>query len=564
VFISFHKWFSQAECKFSLHRTNSIYNSNRFYLKYIVLGFVKKENWLFWVFMLGVALVLSNEIRAQEKLPNPNGFNRFYFDNGMLSSEGNLKSGKPEGYWKNYYENGKLKSEGNRKDFLLDGYWKFYTEEGVLVDEIQYQAGKRMGVTSKYSNEGFLESSTPYVNDVKQGVAFTYFDNGGVHMEIPFDNGAENGKAYQFNPQGDIISVLHYKQGVLQKQELINRKDKDGQKEGVWKEFYSDRTVKTEGTFRNDQRDGYWKEYSERGELLQTTKYVDGVYVEDAEELSDLNVKESYYEKGKGEGKLKFRGTYREGKKQGTHIWFNEDGSIDSTKVYRNGFLIAEGKLDISGMRMGFWKEYYYPTGELKSEGEYKLGYRFGDWKFYYLSGVEQEKGRYTDLGKTDGKWIWYYENGAILREETFRNGKENGPLVEYNDTGKIIIRGQFLDGKQEGEWVFEVGDHKEIGVFENGYKQGEWNHYFLTNGQKRFQGEFFDDLAQGKHTWFYDNGQKRLEGKFVSGVKEGPWRRYNLDGTIFLEIEYQSGREAKVDGQKQDDPPSGDSLGEE
>ena len=56
---------------------------------------------------------------------NPNGLNKFYYDNGALSSEGFMKEGKPDGYWKNYYKNGKIKIEGNRKFFLLDSLWKF-------------------------------------------------------------------------------------------------------------------------------------------------------------------------------------------------------------------------------------------------------------------------------------------------------------------------------------------------------------------------------------------------------------------------------------------------------
>ena len=50
---------------------------------------------------------------------NPNGHNKFYYDNGALSSEGNMKDGKPDGYWKNYYKNGKVKLKVTVKIF----YW---------------------------------------------------------------------------------------------------------------------------------------------------------------------------------------------------------------------------------------------------------------------------------------------------------------------------------------------------------------------------------------------------------------------------------------------------------
>ena len=47
-------------------------------------------------------------------------YKKFYFDNGVVSSEGTMVSGKPDGYWKTYYPDGGLKTEGNRREFKLD------------------------------------------------------------------------------------------------------------------------------------------------------------------------------------------------------------------------------------------------------------------------------------------------------------------------------------------------------------------------------------------------------------------------------------------------------------
>ena len=60
-------------------------------------------------------LLFAFQSFAQDEKIDPNGYNKFYYPNGNLSSEGRFENGKPEGYWKNYYENGNLKSEGNRK-----------------------------------------------------------------------------------------------------------------------------------------------------------------------------------------------------------------------------------------------------------------------------------------------------------------------------------------------------------------------------------------------------------------------------------------------------------------
>ena len=54
---------------------------------------------------------------AQQQEIIPDGYNKFYFPNGRISSEGTMRGGKPDGYWKSYYDNGQLKSEGNRRLF---------------------------------------------------------------------------------------------------------------------------------------------------------------------------------------------------------------------------------------------------------------------------------------------------------------------------------------------------------------------------------------------------------------------------------------------------------------
>ena len=161
------------------------------------------------------------------------------------------------------------------------------------------------------------------------------------------------------------------------------------------------------------------------------------------------------------------------------------------------------------------------------------------------------ERGKYDGKGRPDGEWKWYFETGQLKREESFKNGQEHGWLTEYNDSGAVILKGEFVDGKEEGEWIYEIGDHREVGNYEYGAKMGVWKHTYLTTDKLKFEGEYFDDLPQNKHTWYFDSGQKMLEGKYVSGVKEGEWRRYNDDGTILISIEYKSGIEDKVDGVK-------------
>lgn len=495
------------------------------------------------------AFLFNLELYAQKTKTNPNGYNTFYFENGSKSSEGELKNGQPVGIWKNYYESGALKSFGERQGKNLVGLWSFYSQDSLLIEEINYSEGLRDGVTKKYTKEGFLEEEIEFKAGKKEGMSKEFDVDGRVISETTFTQGREHGWAYEFNAAGKIITLKKYKNGIQERYEVVNRRDSQGRKKGLWKTFYEDRSVETEGRYNRDLQDGYWKSYSKKGVLLETLKYDNGELVTDAEEIADLDVSELYYPDD--DGGLRFRGTYRDGKAHGTHLWFSKSGDIDSAKVFRNGFLIGQGRLTADGLKDGPWEEYYYPNGELKAEGSYALGFRTGEWIYYFVSGKIEQRGIYNNKGRPNGLWKWYYETGELLREETFRGGKENGWLIEYSDTGSVITKGEFVDGLEEGVWFIEIGDHYEEGEYQSGLKMGPWKHTYLSNNKIRFEGEYFDDLEEGVHTWYYDTGAKMLQGKYVSGVKEGIWNRYKKDGTIYISIEYRGGREVRVDGLK-------------
>ena len=87
--------------------------------------------------LIAVVFLLWNGAVAQSKAVGT-GYQKYYYPNGSLLSEGKLEKGKPEGYWKSYYSTGVLKSEGNRRNFLLDSIWIFYNATGDTTLKINY------------------------------------------------------------------------------------------------------------------------------------------------------------------------------------------------------------------------------------------------------------------------------------------------------------------------------------------------------------------------------------------------------------------------------------------
>jgi antitoxin component YwqK of YwqJK toxin-antitoxin module len=53
-------------------------------------------------------------------------------------AKGNYKNDKPDGYWKWYHQNGKVWYKGNSINGIQMGYWEGYNEEGELTRKQYY------------------------------------------------------------------------------------------------------------------------------------------------------------------------------------------------------------------------------------------------------------------------------------------------------------------------------------------------------------------------------------------------------------------------------------------
>jgi len=492
---------------------------------------------------LSVLVILSLSAFGQEA-----EFVRFYYPDGQVSSEGSMLNGKPDGYWKTFYANGKLKSEGNRAALQLDSLWKFYSEDGILLQEVNYKADKKNGEKLTYDELGKLTKKEFFQDDVRTNRVETFYASGALQEMTPIDTlgkGKEHGTGYEYDESdGRIIAVVIYSNGYVSSRERINRQDKFNQKQGVWKTFYPSMKLQSEGKYKNDKKHGYWKEYDENGNLLETLKFEEGIQIMDPEELAKLDIKKKFYPNAQ----VKSEGSYNKGIEEGVHRFFALDGKVESSKIYRKGRIMGEGIVDTEGRRQGDWKE-YYETGELRSKGKYKDNKRTGPWIFYYQDGKTEQEGNYRD-GKPEGNWRWIHRNGQTWREEVFYEGLEEGPAVEYSDSATVIAQGQYLDGEREGKWIIDIGSHREEGEYRIGQRTGVWKYYF-RNGKLKFEGKYTDGMEEGMHQLYHDNGQLRLAGRYKFGEREGDWVEYNEDSSIKQTVTYLRGVVVKVDGSK-------------
>lgn len=493
------------------------------------------------VFLIVLVMLFINSVSSQKV--NPNGYNIFYHSNGAKSSEGNMVNGQPDGYWKNYNDKGVLISEGNRKNTMLDSLWSFYLPDGKLYMTINYKNGKKDGIKTTYTKD--VKIIENYTNDLKEGFEYHYNKNDKVIKQIPFANGVEEGIAKEFDNDGIIISLITYKIGYILNREYINRRDKSGLKQGLWKIFYDNDIVKEEGFYLNGKKDGFFKYFDKEGSLEKLEKYVNGNIVEGAEETRILETRVDYYK----DGKQKVIQTYLNNKPHGIRREYSEEGKIIKGFLFYEGELIGIGIIDENGKKQGPWQE-LYSKGKIKAEGTYLDSKPINDWKYYFPSGKVEMTGSYNTKGQKIGQWMWFYENGKTLREENYVNGKLEGKYSEYDEKGNIISQGEFYDDKEEGKWIIHYGDFIEEGSFKEGLRDGEWKGTY-DNGNKAYEVIFHDDNPDGNYKSYWPNGKPKETGIYILGRKHGLWQKYDETGILYLTITYRKGVEMKYDGAK-------------
>ncbi len=464
---------------------------------------------------------------------------KFTYPNGVVSSEGYLRNGKPDGYWKAYYENGQIKSEGNRENYQLDSTWVFYSVEGKKRSVINYKNGRKNGYRYTYLENEYIEEY--FNNDIKERFTKVFFNDGSLKKITPFEEGLENGLALTYNKDSIIILIEEYRKGFLISREVINRTDRNGLKQGLWKYFYTDGTLMEEVTYLNDKKNGFLKRYDENGVLTSIEKYINDVLQEDAPELKEYEIRRDYY----ANGQVKIEGSYFNDKPDGIRREYDEDGNILKGYVFFEGVLSAEGIIDENGKRQGPWKE-YYPSGKLMAEGKYKNSNRVGEWRFYHENGNLEQEGKYTASQIPTGEWLYYHENGELYRVENYLDGELDGEYLEYNDTGKVIVRGEYFEGLETGPWEYYIGDVIQKGTYLDGAETDWWVYTSVPEGIILYKGKYLDGQPNGKHTWFHANGRKRIEGNYNYGLRSGDWKYYDDTGTLLVIITYRQGIEIK------------------
>jgi len=499
--------------------------------------------------ILCVSLVFPVKSQVADSLFN--GLTQFFYGNGQVSSEGFMRDGKPDGLWTTYHVNGKIKSVGLRNNFLLDSIWNFYDESGHLVESISYLRGNKSGYHYKYQKIAgedsmiyVLKSRELFLENRKEGVGYYYDEQGNIELVVRYKSGKRQGLTREFNSDSVIQVVYKYHNDFMIDREFINQTDRRGLKQGLWREYYDNDNIKTERSYRDNVLNGYFREYDEKGRVIVSRYYSNGQEIEkDPEREIKIEIVNEYDD----DGNIIVSGGFIEGVPVGVHREYTEEKSVVKTQEFsESGHLVSQGIMDEKGQLNEYWK-FYFPNGEVQSEGNFNESKRTGVWKFYYPDGKLEQTGSYYD-GKTDGLWTWYYSDGTVLREENYYRGFEDGMFTEYDRQGNIIAKGEYIEGNKEGEWYYKVGDQVEKGKYSYDLKDGVWTHYYL-DGTRKFMGNYIQGSEDGRHRFYYEDGKLQEEQYWNMGLKTRTWRKFDREGNILISLTYENDVLTKIDG---------------
>lgn len=183
----------------------------------------------------------------------------FYYESGIVKSNGNYYNNKKDGFWSSWHENGEIKSEGKYENGLREGVWKYYYDNGQNKALGNYRSGNADGKWLYWDESGEKEAEGKYDNDIKAGIWSYWYYNGNLKCVETYKN------------KNSYAVVGYFENGKISYKGNYVGKDKDGE----WTFWTIDDRISFTGFFRMGKQEGTWTRYFPEGEMK--IYYVKGV-----------------------------------------------------------------------------------------------------------------------------------------------------------------------------------------------------------------------------------------------------------------------------------------------
>ena len=327
-----------------------------------------------------------------------------------------------------------------------------------------------------------------------------------------------------------------------------------GKPNGYWRTWHENGALKSEGNRLNFKLDSVWKFYSSDSIPTSFITYKEGKKngirilfddsgIKQTEERYIDDIKQGETRKYHKNGALRQTITYVDGKEQGLSYEYSNIGVILSILEYKNGYVIRNEKInrvDKFGQRQGMQME-FHPNGKIETECNYANDKRNGYLKVYDVDGNLISTTKYVeDIPVLDAQETArldikreYYESAREKSVGSYKNGLPEGVTRYYDETGKVVTAKLFKEGTLLGEGVVD-------GL---GLKQGSWKEFHET-GELRAEGNYSNNKKVGPWKYYFKSGQTEQNGAYIDGRPDGKWTWYFQGGAIRREENYYRGLE--------------------
>ena len=203
------------------------------------------------------------------------------------------------------------------------------------------------------------------------------------------------------------------------------------------------------------------------------------------------------------------------------------DGEHRIIDGYHSAYILARFK---DGLYNGDYEEYIY--NKLKAKGSYKEGWKDGTFRKYDDEGRVTEEKSYKS-GKLDGAHRTFYTNGKLEMERFYKGGKQDGKDVYYEFDGTLRREHNYKDGKQTGKqysYIKGTFELKETSYYnEQGLLDGDFEQLYLF-GQPRTTGHYKNGQKDGTWVQIAESGDTLHITTYREGNEEGLQVRFDRE----------------------------------
>ena len=198
-----------------------------------------------------------------DSLNNKTGKWIYYWENGNIKIEGEYLQNLKTKEWKYFYKNGNIQQKGTYIKNLPNGLWEWWYDGRRKRRTEEYLNGRENGIVNEYDTNGVIITYGEYVYGEREGEWYYIMND--------------------YKEKGNYIGGM--KTGKWEKTYLNKNQIKftgeyiNDTPIGKHIEYFPNGLIRQIGKYRDGQKEGEWKIYNQKGEIILTQLFKRGVEI---------------------------------------------------------------------------------------------------------------------------------------------------------------------------------------------------------------------------------------------------------------------------------------------